>query len=57
MKKREFKNLQLNKKSISNLEMTEIVGATGRACHAESIIICEEGKTETKCLFNSNCIC
>ncbi|MGH1383951.1 hypothetical protein [Kordia sp.] len=57
MKKRNLKNLQLNKNSISSLETKSIVGATGRACHAESIIICDEGKTETNCLFNSNCIC
>lgn len=57
MKKRNLKNLQLNKKSISNLEIHIAKGASGRPCHAESVIICDEGKTETNCLFNSDCIC
>lgn len=57
MKKRNLKNLQLNKKSISNLEIHIAKGASGRPCHAESVIICDEGLTETNCLFNSNCIC
>lgn len=57
MKKRNLKNLQLNKKSISNLEIHIAKGASGRPCHAESMIICDEGLTETNCLFNSNCIC
>lgn len=57
MKKRNFKNLQLNKKSISNLEVFTAKGGSGRVCNAESRIICDEGKTNTNCLFNSDCIC
>lgn len=57
MKKRKFKSLQLNKKSISNLKIDIIKGASGRPCHAESRIICDEGQTNTNCLFNSDCIC
>lgn len=57
MKKKQLKVLKLQKKTISHLKINEVIGATGRVCNAESIIICDEGKTETICLFNSNCIC
>ncbi len=65
MKKQNLKNLQLRKKSISNLKsLAPIVGGSG-TCNYESKLICEEPGTGTACptvltgcqTFFSYCAC
>ncbi len=54
MKKQHFKNLKLNKKSISNFHTSSLRGGSG-ACGIESVRICEAPETDTCSINNVAC--
>ncbi len=59
MKKKNLKNLKLNKNIISSFNTRSIVGGESRLCNVESVIICEEedNPSPTNPTFWSYCPC
>lgn len=54
MKKKKLKSLKLNKKSISNLQSSNVFGGSG-GCGVESVILCEAPITDTCSINNVEC--